>query len=33
LTAIFNEIEAMRKPFEEEAKNAQTAIAGSLRAE
>jgi small-conductance mechanosensitive channel len=33
LTAIFNEIEAMRKPFEEEAKNAQTAIAGSLRPE
>jgi potassium-dependent mechanosensitive channel len=33
LTAIFNEIEAMRKPFEEEAKNAQRAIAGSLRPE
>ena len=33
LTAIFNEIEAIRKPFEEEAKHAQTAIAGSLRPE
>jgi len=33
LGAILDEIEAMRKPFEEEAKSAQTAIAGSLRQE
>jgi len=33
LTTIFNEIEAARKVFEEETKNAQTAIAGSLRSD